>query len=226
MIAACEFSTAPLVTPDDTPGTAASNESAEPFTTPVLAPSAPPQEAFLAEAAAGSWRPAALPVTAGFLDRTEAACVAAEPELEGLPVSVRELRGEDHVALIFGEAGGAPGSYLCRGSLEATTAAELDVVALGAPAEPVGDEELDLVRYESLTDDEGDTRIVAIGRVGRLVDRVVAGFPDESEVEAAKGGGWWAMWWPGSETTITIAAVNRQSLAIDSLAPDGSPTRR
>jgi hypothetical protein len=139
-------------------------------------------------------------------------------------VSVRELRGEGLVTLIFGDAGAGHASLLCRGALEAPAAGELEIVQLDAPTEPIGDEALDLVRWESLTGDDGDTRLVAVGRAGRLVNRVVAGFPDESEVEAAQGGGWWAMWWPGSETTITIAALNRQSLAIDSLAPGGPPT--
>ena len=124
----CEFSSVPSADLGGTPAPSATASGPPGASgTPTSPSETPSREDFLTQAAAGSWRPAALPLTPGVLDEFEARCV-------------------------------------------------------------------------------------------------VAGFPDESEVEAAKGGGWWAMWWPGSETTITIAALNRQSLAIDSLAPDGPPS--
>jgi len=61
---------------------------------------------------------------------------------------------------------------------------------------------------------------VLIGRVGLLAYRVLAGFADESEVEGAKGGGWYAMWWPGPTEFIGVAAVNnRQEVIGDAPRP-------
>jgi hypothetical protein len=73
------------------------------------------------------------------------------------------------------------------------------------------------VLYEGQEVEAGGVRTVALGRVGRAGVRVVASFDDESEVEATKSGGWWAMWWPTDVDAATVAVVDRQSIAIDAL---------
>lgn len=175
----------------------------------------------LRAAASGAWRPAPFPFSgsADFLDRAELACRAATEVLGEAPVLVRDVRGDAFLVLVFGDAAGAAGSaaWACFAPTSATTAGDVVVLPLDTPAQPVGDQNLDLVLYKRLEADAGDVRTVALGRVGRDGVRVVASFDDESEVDATKSGGWWAMWWPTDVDAATVAAVDRQSIAIDAL---------
>jgi hypothetical protein len=179
----------------------------------------------MAAAARGPWRPAPLLPTGDLLGRFDATCVAADPRITGHPAAVRDVRGGGHVTVIFGEANVDDPSFVCRGLIDATTAAELEVLEIEAGRDPIRDDAVDIVRYETMTDPSGGSRTILVGRVGRLAAKVNAIFPDASEVEATHGGGWYAMWWPGSEGADTIAAVDRRSLAIGGIEPPGPPAR-
>jgi hypothetical protein len=181
---------------------------------------------FLQAAARGAWRPRALEPGDILLRRLEMACATAEPAADRLPVVLREVRGEGRATVIFGEADGDGPAFLCGGTLDATTEAEVDLVTLDAGPEPIPEEGIDIVRYEVVVDGSGDSRTVLVGRVGRAALRVLALFPDESEVEGIKGGGWYAMWWPGSVPTDVVAAVDRRHVVIGDIAPSTPPSMR
>jgi hypothetical protein len=231
LLQACDDPVVQTFSPEPTAGGPAGSAPPSSGSSPSPSPVSPAEttgvgsspDGFLDAAARGDWRPAPLPVPAPFLARFEATCVAAEPAISGLPVALRELRGEGHVTVIFGEANVARPSFLCRGSVDATTAAELEVVALDAGRDPIRDEAIDIVRWEAVEDPAGNVRTVLIGRVGRAAVFVRAGFPDESEVDAVKGGGWYAMWWPGAREFIYAAGLNRQSIVIGDVPPPGPP---
>jgi hypothetical protein len=176
--------------------------------------SAAPTADGLAAAIVGAWRPGPYPLrgAAAGLGAAEGACRAAEPAIGDAAIAVTDVRGQARVLLVVATDVAA---WACLASTDASTAV---VRQLDVPAEPIGDEKLDLVLYEVLGDEAGTARTVAVGRVGRAGIRVVASFDDESEVEAAKAGGWWSMWWPTDVDAATIAVQDRQSIAIDALA--------
>ncbi len=167
-------------------------------------------------AASGAWRPAPFPFSGSrpFLDRAELSCRAADNTIGDTQAVLRDVRGEGFIVFVFASSTAA---WACFAPTSATTPADVVVRALEIPAELIGDENLDLVLYEGQEVEAGGVRTVALGRVGRAGVRVVASFDDESEVEATKSGGWWAMWWPTDVDAATVAVVDRQSIAIDAL---------
>jgi hypothetical protein len=175
---------------------------------------------FLPGAAAGLWRPAPLPVTPAFNAPLEAACREAEPEIDTLPTAVVDARGQGLATLVFADN---TRGFTCRVALEAGDAAP-DVQAVDVPPDPVGEEGIDILRYDLERATPGDTRTLMVGRVGSRGRAVLASFDDESEVRAAVGGGWYAMWWPSSTEAATVAAVNNAMVVIGDAVPSGPPS--
>jgi hypothetical protein len=93
------------------------------------------------------------------------------------------------------------------------------VTQLQASGEPIGDDVIDVLHYEvvELGDETGS---VVVGRVGALAVKVIAQLADESFVYGSKGGGWWAMWWPGTMATGDIAATDTHNVVIDEVLPE------
>jgi hypothetical protein len=203
LLTGCELSVEPPAT----------TQPSEPGSTAAPSPSAASSADRAFGALTGVWRPGPWPLQ-GTLAQVNAAdehCRAAEPAIGQAPAVLTDVRGDHQVLFVFAEASDA---WACLATGESSDAG---VWVLEPPSEPIGDENLDLLLYETLTDQTGDVRTVAVGRVGRAGIRVVASFDDESEVEATKGGGWWTMWWPTDLDAATVAVQDRQSIAIDAL---------
>jgi hypothetical protein len=206
LLTGCELSVEPVGTPLPTIGRSTDAP-------PARSPSGEPSADGAFGALTGAWRPGPWPLQ-GTLPQVDAAgehCRAAEPAIGQAPAVLTDVRGDHQVLFVFAEASDA---WACLATGESSDAG---VWVLEPPSEPIGDENLDLLLYGTLTDQTGDVRTVAVGRVGRAGVRVVASFDDESEVEAAKGGGWWTMWWPTDVDAATVAVQDRQSIAIDAL---------
>ena len=203
LVTACAESSPRDVAPSQTPSARATT--------------APSATDFAAEAALGPWRPRPLPAPRGFADRVDLNCRAAEPAIGDRTRVVVDLRGQNRLILIFADSTAA---FACYAAADATLASEVTASPLEVPAEPIGETELDVLRYEVVQDDGEAAYTVLIGRVGLLAYRVLAGFADESEVEGTKGGSWYAMWWPGPTEFIGVAAVNqRQEVIGDAPVP-------
>lgn len=192
-------------------GEATPSPSASPRGTPATA--APSPSDFAAEAAIGAWRPRPLPAPRGFADRVDVDCRAAEPAIGERTRVVVDLRGRNRLILIFANSSSA---FACYAPADATLASEVTAFPLDVPAEPIGESAIDVVRYEVVQGEGEEAYSVLIGRVGLLAYRVLAGFADESEVEGAKGGGWYAMWWPGPTQFDGVGAVDQRNLVMGS----------
>ena len=60
---------------------------------------------------------------------------------------------------------------------------------------------------------------MVFGRVGDKVHDVGASFDDWTWGKASMANGWYAIWWPGAQPALTIAASDSRSIAIDSYTP-------
>jgi hypothetical protein len=148
----------------------------------------------------------------------EAACRDAAPEIGPLPVVLIDARGLSRLLFVFA-TGPTSAAWECRASLDAQTAADVDVIALQDSGDPIGDEGIDSRHYEAVELGEG-RGIVAVGRAGRLVDEAIGQFDsDETFIYATVNGGWWAMWWPGSEPVNGIGATDTHNAVIGETRP-------
>ena len=50
-------------------------------------------------------------------------------------------------------------------------------------------------------------RTLLVGRVGAIAGLVIAGFDDETYIFGSLGGGWYAMWWPGTAAMAAVSAT-------------------
>jgi hypothetical protein len=166
---------------------------------------------FFAEAAIGPWRPRPLPPPHGFADRVDVTCRAAEPAIGQRTRVVVDLRGKNRLLFIFADSSSA---FACYAPADATLASDVTAFPLEVPPEPIGESAIDVVRYEIVQGEGEEAYSVLIGRVGLRAFRVLAGFADESEVEGAKGGGWYAMWWPGPTQFDGVAAVDQRNIVM------------
>ena len=153
----------------------------------------------------------------------EDGCRASEPGIGELPVAVVDLRGDELVTVVFGDA---TAGYVCWSLLD-SPAAPLEVRALDVAAGPA--DGIDAVLYEPLQIGEA-TRVVLIGRVGPLSqprqvlgdqnpDKVIAQLGDEAFIWAAFDRGWYAMWWPGVDPTQSVAVTNGRNEVLASVVP-------
>jgi hypothetical protein len=166
----------------------------------------------LAMAMAGPWRNASVAVDRGLSSRLDATCRAAEPAIGDAQQVVVDARGDRQVTLIFADPSEGP-AYVCRATVDATTAAEVAVIEIDRPAEPIGDTGIDALLYEQLTDQDG-TRTILVGRIGTRASDSILQFADESFVFGSERGGWYTMWWPGVERALSVAAVDTRNAVI------------
>ena len=167
----------------------------------------------------GDWRRIAVdPRLNGSLPVVEAACRDAELGIGPLPIALVDARGLGRLLFVFA-SGATSAAWECRASLDAQTAAEVEVLALQTSGEALGDADIDSRHYEGV--ELGDVSgIVAVGRAGRLVDEAIGQFDsDETFVYATVEGGWWAMWWPGSEPVNGIGATDTHNAVIGETRP-------
>lgn len=211
LVGACGAATTPTGGASTTPSAAEPSEAG-----------ATPEPAATAEIEAilrGDWRRLPLdPRSFAGMARLDATCRAAEPAIGSLPLAVTDARGGGRLVLVYASLP-TSAAWECRASLDAATAAEVDVLALQASGEPLGDADIDVRHYEAV-EHGGETAIVAVGRIGRLADEAIAQFDtDESYIYASIGGGWWAMWWPGTEGINGIGATDTHNVVIGSAQP-------
>ena len=169
----------------------------------------------------GPWRPAPVQVDPNLVTAIEFVCKnpadpALKATLENVPVALVDARGDSLVSLILADE---PVAFECRVKIEnlggVPTATILVPPTRLAPDStlPAEDGSIRVVSHNRVDEDTG-SRTILIGRVGSDAFGVLAGFPDESEVEASKADGWYYAWWPGVMEPNAIAAVDRQNVSI------------
>ena len=169
----------------------------------------------------GPWRPAPVEVDPGLVTAIESVCKnqadpALEASLENVPVALVDARGDSLVSLILADDHVA---FECRvkvenlGGVPTTTILVPPTRLVPDATVPAEDGSIRVISHNRVDEDTG-ARSILIGRVGSDAAGVIAGFPDESEVEASMAGGWYAAWWPGVVEPNAIAAVDRQNVAI------------
>jgi hypothetical protein len=169
----------------------------------------------------GPWRPAPVSVEPNLVTAIEFVCKnSADPDLkaaiENVPVALVDARGDSLISIILADEHVA---FECRVKTE-MLGGELTATVLQPPTRlapdatlPVEDGTIRVVSHNRV-DEETGSRTILIGRVGSDALGVIAGFPDESEVEASMAGGWYYGWWPGVDEPNAIAAVDRQNVSI------------
>jgi hypothetical protein len=172
----------------------------------------------------GPWRRSPVALPDDLLSSAEFVCRNPDDEvvraaLADMPVAVVDARGGGLASIIFADDHAA---FECRVKLEmvggALGATILVPPSWLAPSSAPGEGAISIVSNGAIEDDAG-ARSVMIGRVGPGADRVVAGFDDATEVEAAQGGGWYTAWWPGLDRPGAVAAIDGRNVALAS-APD------
>ena len=201
-----------LVSPD----TPSAPPSANPTSSAAALPSDPVSNQLL-----GPWRRRSVPLPDDLLSSATFVCKNPDDEvvraaLADMPVAVVDARGNGLASIIFADDHAA---FECRVKLEmvgsALGATILEPPSWLAPSDAPADGAISIVSNGSVDDDAG-SRSVLIGRVGPGAARVVAGFDDATEVEAAQGNGWYTAWWPGLDRPGAVAAVDSRSVATGS----------
>jgi hypothetical protein len=172
------------------------------------------------DAVFGRWRRAPAHPTPAIAQAAESAC-RAEAAVGALPLVVLDARGEGEVTVVFADAKAAS---LChaRVAKDGTATADARPVA-GYPDAAPASQRLGVHDLE-IVDSSSGARTVLVGQVGPDVARVAAQFDDATWSNASMAQGWYAMWWPGREPALTVAAVNNRSEAVDGFAPKPVPT--
>jgi len=167
------------------------------------------------DAVFGRWRRTPAHPTADMTVAAETAC-RDQPPVGDLPLVVTDARGDGELTLVFASAKAAA---VCHATLARSGAATADarkVTRYPAPApasEKLGIHDLEVI------DSTTGARSVLVGQVAEDVARVSAQFQDATWSHASMADGWYAMWWPGRDPALTVAAVNRRSIAVDGFAP-------
>ncbi|HEX4897545.1 MAG TPA: hypothetical protein VFV53_04220 [Candidatus Limnocylindrales bacterium] len=186
-------------------------------------PAPRPTDDLVQSIARGPWRQHPVGATPDLSRRFEDGCRASEAGIGALPVAVVDLRGDELVTVVFGDA---TAGYVCWSPLDSPEA-PLEVRALDVAPDPV--DGIDAALYGPLQIGEA-TRVVLIGRVGPLSQprqvlggqvpaEVVAQLGDEAFIWAAFDRGWYVMWWPGVDPTESVAAINGRHEVLASVTP-------
>lgn len=209
-VAACGDATTP------TDGSGAGPTDATPTARPTHDPGATVDVGGLLS---GDWRRLPFdPRTSSDIPRLDATCRAAEPAIAGLPVALTDARGRGRLQFVYA-TDPTSAAWECRIGLDAATAADAEVVALQAGGEPIADDEIDARHYETLPLG-AETGTVLVGRIGRLADEAIGQFDaDETYIYAAIGGGWWSMWWPGTDVVNGVGATDTHNVVIGEVKP-------
>jgi hypothetical protein len=204
--AGCTISTP--ATPPDEPG---------PSTAPGVAtpPPTPDVTAVAEDAVFGPWRRAPAHPTPAIAQAAEAAC-REQDAVGALPLVVLDARGEGEITVVFADPKAAA---VCHAKVAEDGSATADARKVhGYPAPAPASQKLGIHDLESVDATTG-ARTVLVGQVGPDVARVSAQFDDATWSHATMADGWYAMWWPGREPVLTVAAVNSRSVAVDGFTP-------
>jgi hypothetical protein len=167
------------------------------------------------DAVFGRWRRTPAHATPDMTAAAESAC-RDDAAVRDLPLIVVDARGEGEVTLVFA---GATQAAVCHAALTRGRAATADARGIQADtAAPPASKKLGAHDLE-IVDSTVGARSVLVGRVGPDVARVSAQFDDATWSNASMAGGWYAMWWPGRDPALTVAAVDGRSEAVDGFAP-------
>jgi len=150
--------------------------------------------------------------------RLAATCNAAEPAIEGLPIALMDARGRGRLLLVYANDP-MSAAFECRAGVDFASVADVVVRQLQAFGEPIAADSIDVLEYES-AELGGEVATVAVGRVGALAAKVIANLSDETFVYGSRGGGWWAMWWPGTTAAGGIGATDTHNLVIGTVVPE------
>jgi hypothetical protein len=167
------------------------------------------------DAVFGRWRRTPAHPTGQVVDAAETAC-RGQDAVGDLPLLVVDARGEGEATLVFADPKAAAVCHATLAAGGATTADARPVAGYPdtAPASrKLGAHDLEIV------ESKGGARTVLVGRVGPDVSRVAAQFEDATWSNASLADGWYAMWWPGREPALTVAAVDTRSEAVDGFSP-------
>jgi hypothetical protein len=197
--------------------------TSSPGTSATTTPTPGPTEDVVLSIARGPWRQHPVGATPELSRPFEDGCRASEPAIAGLPVAVIDLRGDELVTVIFGDA---TTRYACWSLLDSPEAA-LEVRLLEPASGPA--DGIDAALYEPLQL-AAATRVVLVGRVGpmsqprqvlgdQIPARVIAQLGDEAFIWAAFDRGWYAMWWPGVDPTESVAVTNGRNEVLASVVP-------
>lgn len=163
----------------------------------------------------GNWRRAPAHPTPEMAQAAEAAC-REQGAVAALPLVVLDARGQGEVTLVFA---GPKAAAVCHATIarDGTATADARPIAGGVSATPasgkLGGHDIEII------DSGSGARTVLVGRVGPDVARVAAQFQDATWSNASMAGGWYAMWWPGRDPALTVAAVDSRSEALDGFTP-------
>lgn len=171
------------------------------------------------DAVFGPWRRAAAHPTPAIAQAAEAAC-RDQASVGALPLVVLDARGEGEVTVVFADAKAAA---VCHAKVDEDGSATADARKVrGYPDPAPASQKLGVHDLETIDATTG-SRTVLVGQVGPDVARVAAQFDDATWSNATMAGGWYAMWWPGGNRVLTLAAVNNRSEAVDGFTPGASP---
>jgi hypothetical protein len=205
-LAGCTFAT-PTSPPDATEAPVGQVTSSPPPT--------PDVTAVAEDAVFGRWRRAPAHPSPAILHASEQAC-RAQPAAGTLPLLVTDARGEGQLTLVFA---GPKAATVCHATVAQDGSATADARAIaGYPDKAPAAQKLGVHDVEIIDATTG-ARTVVVGQVGDGVSRVAAQFDDATWSNASMAGGWYALWWPGRDPALTIAAVNSRSEAVDGFSP-------
>jgi hypothetical protein len=206
VVAACTIAT-PTAPPNE-PGPSTAPGVATPLATPDVT-------AVAEDAVFGQWRRAPAHPTPAIAQAAEAAC-REQGAVGTLPLVVLDARGEGEITVVFADPKAAA---LCHAKIAEDGSATADARKVrGYPDAAPASQKLGIHDLESIDDTTG-ARTVLVGRVGPDVARVAAQFDDATWSNATMAGGWYAMWWPGRDPVLTVAAVSSRSEALDGFSP-------
>ena len=202
-----------------TPTDPVSTEPTLPGSSSVATTPTPASTAGIEAILRGDWR--RVPFDTGedaTVARLDATCHAAEPAIEGLPIALVDARGRSRLLLVYAKDP-TTAAFECRAGVEFASVADVAVRQLQASGEPIAEDDIDVLEYEP-AELGGEVATVAVGRVGAFAAKVIANLSDETFVYGSRGGGWWAMWWPGTTAAGGIGATDTHNLVIGSVVPE------
>ena len=168
------------------------------------------------DAVFGQWRRAPAHPTPAITQAAESAC-REQAAVGALPLVVLDARGEGEVTVVFADPNAAA---VCHAKVVQDGSATADARKVNGYPDPAPASQKLGVHDLEIIDATSGARTVLVGQVGPDVARVAAQFDDATWSNATMAGGWYAMWWPGREPALTVAAVNSRSEAVDGFAPE------
>ena len=145
-------------------------------------------------------------------ETAEAAC-REQPAVGDLPLKVLDARGEGEVTIVFADDETAAVCFATATQAGAATATARPIAGYRtrSPSTPRS--------WASTTRRSSTPRWArgswsSAGSATRSTTSA-ASFDDWTWGKASMAGGWYAIWWPGTQPALTVAASDARSIAID-----------